>query len=576
MVNDPYNNPPAPGEAPTGNNIPPPIPGLGGLPITSGGIGTIQPTGTGTTPGLIGPPPTVGTGTGGVPTAVVPGTAKAGTGQINIVDYAGQLVNNPAMGLNRDDPNTPENESMWMADRFNGINENATGTNIDATDPRFQQGGSLANTAATANTALATGADPQAAQTYQNQMTQDEIAANGQMTAQQGQVSQNAQVQAEQLDMQGTATGTNADGSTNYTGQALNQHASQNFTNIIDTSTAAGKALAQALGEGNYTDSKATLQGQMQMLQEQFVGPDGQPKIPTWAAGTARAVSKIAAFKGMTGTAATAAMSQAIMEASIPIAQQDAQFFQTLTLQNLSNKQAATINKANVLAKFDLANMDARMVAAVENSKAFLAMDMKNLDNKQQAEILNTQARIQSILEDAKSTNAQRLFTAEAGNDFTKFYDSLNSSISQFNASQTNGMSQFNASETNAMAKFNDDMENNREQFYKSMQYNIDLANAKWRQQVTMQEAAFEFEANATDVKNMVNLSTEQLNRIWDRSDSLLDYLWQSTEKQKDRNTQLALAKMGYKAQDKAGLGSIFGTILGNITGSDKFLDWLF
>lgn len=509
----------------------------------------------------------------------VPGTAQPGTGQMNVVDYAGQIVNNPASGMTQDDPSTPNvNESMELSDRVPNINENAPGTNIDLSDPRYAQ---QANTQAPTAQGTATNADqvdPRDAQSYEAQQTQGNVAQNGQMTAQQGQVSNQAQIDAPQLDMQGSATGTNADGSVNHTGNALKEYASQNISNIIDTSTPAGKALAQQLGDGNYTDSKATLKGQLDILQGEFVGPNGEPKIPAWAAGTARNVSKIAAFKGMSGSAATAAMAQAIMEASIPVAQQDAAFFQTVTLQNLSNKQASTLNRANVLAKFDLANLDNRMAAAVENSKAFLAMDMANLDNRQQAEIINTQARVQSILEDAKSVNAQRLFTAESANEMGMFYDNLNSSINQFNSSQKNAMSMSNAQEANAMSKFNSEMENNRQQFYKSMQYNIDVANAKWRQEVTTQEAAYAFEAASTDVRNMMTLSMEQLNQIWDRSDALLDYIWKSTENDADRKSAIAIAKlegqMQLDAADKAGWGSMFGTLAGKA--GEAIFDWMF
>jgi hypothetical protein len=45
-------------------------------------------------------------------------------------------------------------------------------------------------------------------------------------------------------DMEGLATGRNADGSTNFTGQALNDVATLNISRMIDTSTAAGKLLA--------------------------------------------------------------------------------------------------------------------------------------------------------------------------------------------------------------------------------------------------------------------------------------------------------------------------------------------
>jgi hypothetical protein len=266
------------------------------------------------------------------------------------------------------------------------------------------------------------------------------------------------------------------------------------------------------------------------------------------------------------------------MEASIPVAQQDSQFFQTLTLKNLDNKQQQILNKANVLAKFDQMNLDNRMTAAVQNAQAFLAMDMKNLDNKQQAEVINTQNRVQSILADANAQNAQRLFTAQSQQDMDKFYDSLNSSIQQFNATQANAMAQFNTGQANDMSKFNADMENNRDQFYKNMQYNVDVANAKWRQTVTLQDNANAFEAAATDVKNMTTISQEQLNQIWDRSDALLDYAWKSAENAADRKNQLAVAKlqgkMASKAADQAGIGSVVGSIIGK--GASDLLDWAF
>lgn len=518
------------------------------------------------------------------PTAIgdaipVPGVATAGTGQMNVVDYSGQLVNDPSKALTTDNPTTTNvNEDMQLSNRVPTIDPNTTGTNIDANKEVYQQGAPIVADTAQAATAQQSTVAPQQAADYTAQTTQENIAQNGQMTAAQGTVSDQSQITAPQLDMQGSATGTNTDGTTNYTGEALQQSAQQGITHVIDTSTPSGQALAEALGTGNYIDSKATLQGQLDLLQADFIGPNGEPIIPAWAAGIARNVSKIAAFRGMTGSAATALMSQALMEASIPIAQQDAQFFQTLTLENLSNRQAATLNRANVLAKFDLTNLDNRMAAAVENAKAFLQMDMANLNNEQQAELINTQNRVQSILEDAKAVNAQRLFSAESMNDMNKFYDELNASIGQFNTAQQNQMNQFNTSEDNAMNKFNADLENIRQQFYKTMQYNIDIANAKWRQEVTTQDAQMSFEAAATDVKNLMDISQEQLNQLWDRSDALLDYLWKSTEMEADRKSQLLIAKttaqMQIDAADAAGTGSIFGTIAGKA--SEALFDWMF
>lgn len=503
------------------------------------------------------------TGSGGATTVsdttqVVPGVPQS-PNQMNIVDYSGQLATDPSLGLKKDDPNTPQNESMFMQDHVKQIDENAAGTNIDGNADKYQVDTDKLNiTPQTAGPAAqAAAVDPRDATSYDAKQTQATVTQDGQMTAAQGAVSNQAQVVAPQIDIDSIARGTNSDGSLNAVGQALKDYAEQNLDTV---------------------NPKATLKGQLDILQSEFTGPNGEPKIPGWAAGTARNVSKIAAFKGMTGTAATAAMSQALMEASIGVAQQDAAFFQTLTIKNLDNRQQSIINKANVLSRFEEVNADARLTAAIQNSKAFLEMDMKNLDNRQQAEVLNTQARVQSILEDAKAVNTQRLFTAQSQNEMAQFYDQLNATIGQFNTAQTNQMSQFNTGEVNAAKKFNAELENSREKMYKEMQFNIDVANAKWRQTVTLTENAQAFEAAATDVKSMLGLSVEQLNQLWDRSDSLLDYLWKSGESELDRKSKLAQIQLTGDMQNKdaasEGLGQLFGTIAG--AGTSAFFDWLF
>lgn len=376
------------------------------------------------------------------------------------------------------------------------------------------------------------------------------------------------------MDMQGMATGINEDGSINATGAALNQFAHQNISRVIDTSTVSGKLLAQTLGEGNYTDAKATVKGQLDILTKEFVDSEGNPKIPSWAAGIARNVGRTFAFKGVTGTAAMSAMSTAMIEATLPIAQADSSFYQTLTIKNLDNKQQMIINKANVLSKMELANLDVRTSVAVNNAKTFMQYDMANLANEQQANIVNTQAKVQAILEDAKQVNVARRFNAESQNDMDMFYDNLSSTIDMYNTGQKNQMSQFNAGELNDTFQFNATLENSREQFYANMQYQVDAANAKWRQTVTLQNNENEFNAAAIDVKNIVGLTTEALNQLWDRADSLLDYAWKEGENEKDRELKLEMAKMelqaareAAKAKKKAGIFGAIGTIAGAVLG---------
>ena len=495
--------------------------------------------------------------------------ASNNVGGMNVANYANQLVGDPSAFFTND---------MQMANRVPDIDPNATGTAVDGSQSKFAvDPGALAINAAGGNVSTVAQIDPQATSTFSSATSADRISqpANT-MDAAQGTVRPEAIVEADQLDTVGMATGVNADGTRNTTGEALNKSASLNISNVIDTSTVSGKMLAESLGEGNYTDAKATLKGQLDILSKDFVDPvTGETKIPTWAAGAARAVSRIAAFKGITGTSGTAAMAQAIMEASIPVAQQDAQFFQTVSLKNLDNKQQQTINTANILSKMELTNLDVRMQTAVENSKNFMQMDMANLSNDQQARAVNTQARVQSILEDTKQENTARMFNAQSTNEMNKFYDTLRSSIDQYSSSQKNSMEQFNAGQTNSVSEFNSTIENSRQKFYQEMQYNIDVSNAKWRQSVTTANAEMSFQAAATDVKNLVGVSVEQLNQIWDRSDALLDYTFKNGQNEADRTAQIGIAKMNaqierdkIKAQKSGGFGKILGSVIGAVAGS--------
>ncbi len=314
--------------------------------------------------------------------------------------------------------------------------------------------------------------------------------------------------------------GVNADGTVNQTGEALNQYASQDISHIIDTSTSAGKLLADSLGEGNYLDSKATITGQMKTISQEFKDPNtGEPIIPPWAQATARQLKRSIAFSGMSGTAATAAMSTALMEATLGIAEKEAVFFQTLTTKNLDNRQESIINKANALSKFEVANLGARETAAVTNAKAFLDMDMQNVRLDQEAEIINTQERIDVILSDQGEINAARRFDAEQQNDFSKFYDELGVSVQKHRSEQLNLIKRFNAGELNDGAEFAAEMEDSRQRFYSEMQYQIDLDNAKWRQNVAETNTEMQFEAATEDVRNGLDLSQEAMNQMWDRVD---------------------------------------------------------
>jgi len=488
------------------------------------------------------------------PPQVVAGTPIPGSQQINVGDLSGQAILDPGVMIRKDDPNTPENESMSLSYHLQPIDPNTPGTMLDPNNPNYQLDprGNVAPLATTAEQqGQATTVDninkaPVAS--YTAKTTIKDVEKKGMMSGAKGTVSQQAQItNTPQIDIAGAAAKL-----------GLDDYAHLEIKDV---------------------EKEATLKGQLEILQKDFTGANGEPVIPMWAAGAARSVSRIAAFKGMTGTAATAAMAQAIMEASIPVAQQDAQFFQTLTLQNLSNKQQSILNKTQILAKFELANLDNRMAAAVTNAQSFLQMDLANLNNEQQARMINSQAIVQSILEDAKAVNTQRMFTADSTNKQNQFYDNLNASISmftaaqqnqmeQFNIGERNNMAQFNVGEFNAMSRFNSEMENNREQFYRKMQFEVDTANANWRQTVTLQENAQQFEAASRDVQNLVDISREEMNQQWDRYDSMLDYLFTATENDLERKNKLAIERFRADAAEQAADAEGSGRLL------NSFLQW--
>lgn len=438
-----------------------------------------------------------------------------------------------------------DDKGMVLTGNYGEMDADTFGTSLDASDYALTPNATNV-VPDTAVASQASGPVKTEASTYTAQTSKDKVKANLADTVV-GEVGEDSLVDADSLaiDKQGSATGVNEDGSTNYTGVALNDFATQNISRVIDTTTVSGKMLADKLGEGNYTDAKATVRGQLEILTAEFVdSTTGEPKIPVWASGLARSVSRTIAFKGISGSAATQALATALIEATLPIAEADSKFFQTLTTKNLDNKQEAILNKATVLSRLDEVDLDMRTTVATNNAKAFLEMDLTNLDNAQETALINTQSMVQAILEDTNQINVANRFGAEQKNINDRFYTELDSTIQTFNTAQKNAMEQFNTGEINSAEQFNATMENSREQFYQNMQFSVDMANAKWRQTVTDSNAERAFDAAAFDVKNILDLTTEGLNQIWDRQDSLLDYAWKEGENEKDREQKIELAKM--------------------------------
>ena len=486
------------------------------------------------------------------------------TGQsISSVESAQNIIDNPTQFL------TPETSNSSIDTSIDG----SAGL-MDSSNPAYSLGGGSGGLNVSTATGTAQTVNPNVIQnpgavTYDPQATSDAIdKAIDKSEAPQGEFQDEGKVDSAQIDIKGIATGYNSDGTVNYTGKAASQFASQNISTIIDTSTVAGKMLAQELGEGNYLDSKATVMGQMDIISKQFIGPNGEPKIPPWAQSIARATSRSINLSGLTGTAATAVMSAAIMEATLPIAEEEANLFNTLVRDNLSNRQEMTINRANVLSNMEMNNQDAQVTANVETAKNFMNLQLQNLDGEQQMAIVDFEARVQSILEDAKQVNLARKFAAESIMDMDKYYDNISAQIIMQNAREINAMEKHNSGEINATRRFNAELEDSRQKWYADMQYTIDNSNASWRREITLEESRMKFEAASRDIQNLFSLSVEAQNQLWDRADSILDYVWKSSETGIDREYRLAEARITGSATRSAGRASALGSVAGAVVGA--------
>tara|TARA_R110001632_G_scaffold9207_4_gene35565 strand:+ start:6015 stop:7682 length:1668 start_codon:yes stop_codon:yes gene_type:complete len=530
----------------------------------------IDPT---TANGLVGNPAAAGGGsdqlTGNIAAGTFVGTGSSVAsnadyvGGVNVANTSANILKDPQGFLGTEGTLSDNVTTIDASNPDNVLNNNNYSMDVDG----------LQGSASNASVAQAAGVTkPNTASTYNAATTAPQVdTLNKNTSAATATFSNQSKVDVDKLDMGGLATGTNADGSTNSVGQAFNTAYTQNLSTIVDTSTVSGKILAQTLGEGNFTDAKTQITYWMDTLSKDFVDPvTGQAKIPTWAAGSLKGVNRMIAFKGVSGTAAISAVAAATMEAIIPIAQEESRFFQTLTVKNLDIKNTQALNTANILSKMNIADLDSRMTESITNAKNFVTYDMANLNNEQQVVVVEHQAKQQSIMEDAKQENVARQFGAGEINQMDKFYDELGSRIGMFNTEARNGMEKFNAGENNAMSKFNLTLENQREMFYTNFQKDVDESVAKWRQTVELSNNATLNNAAATDVKNIVGLTTEQLNQMWDRTDALLDYSFKESENQKNRRTQVQVAKMNYDAQIEAkrDRSSPFGKLIGSVAGA--------
>ena len=353
----------------------------------------------------------------------------------------------------------------------------------------------------------------------------------------QGTVSQQAQVTAAQATPTETAVGQldAAQGLTRQVtgapvrGEQIGEMISGPAVDMAQVETTLAKAEA---AQGVVTEDM-TVQGQLAKLTAGF--ESGNP--PSWAAASLRNATAQMAARGLGASSlAGQAIIQATLEAAVPIASADAQVFQQMGLQNLSNRQQVAVLTAQQRAQFlgqefdqafqtrvanaarvaDIANMNftAQQQVALENARLAQTMDLanlnnrqaivmaeaaqianletQNLNNRQQAAVVNAQSFLQMDMTNLQNEQQAEMFKAQsvvqslltdqaAENASRQFNATSQNQSDQFFANLTSQVSQFNVQQTNAMSQFNTDQANTVARFNAEVQNQRDQFNAQNR-----------------------------------------------------------------------------------------------
>ena len=231
------------------------------------------------------------------------------------------------------------------------------------------------------------------------------------------------------------------------------------------------------------------------------------------------------------------------------VALENSRIANTMSLANLNNEQAVVLAEAAALSQLDMANLNNRQQAAVMNAQNIMQMDMTNLSNRQQTETIKSQQRVQALFTDQAAENAAKQFNATSQNQTDQFFANLATQTSQFNAAQTNAQNQYNAGEVNTSNRFTSEMMNQREQFNAQNKLVIDQNNAVWRREIATADTAAINRANEINAAAMLDISESAYNNLWQYYADTMEYAYTAANNERDRMTQLAVAKMQVDAE---------------------------
>ena len=214
-------------------------------------------------------------------------------------------------------------------------------------------------------------------------------------------------------------------------------------------------------------------------------------------------------------------------------------FLQTVSMTEVNNEQQAVMQNAVNQTQLDLANLNTQERLAVQNAQAFLSMNMASLNNDQQGRVLTAQQEQQRILSNQSATNASRQFNAASENQVNQFMTNLATQVELNNKQRMDAMEQFNATQENA-----------KEARRVGIEADINKANAAMLNQIEQFNKQQEFNRNQWNTANAQ--AVEASNVEWRRKSNLINTAAQNSINQQNAQNAFGLSTqaMGFLWQE--------------------------
>lgn len=223
--------------------------------------------------------------------------------------------------------------------------------------------------------------------------------------------------------------------------------------------------------------------------------------------------------------------------------------------------------------------IQAALPIAQGNAAAVNASFQQNVQNQQQANMANAQFKNQHLLSDQAAKNAAAQFNATSENQSAQFMTNLEAAINTSNASRTDTMNQFNAGASDAMNQFYSNLQFNSDKFNAQNATVIAQSNLQWRRAANSQSTVAQNAANMENAKNAYGLQQDAMDKLWQEMRDNAEWTFQAAQNDNQIKAQLIKTSLDNdsnerisKAEGKAASYSAIGGAAYNILNSTGIL----